>query len=696
AAVCYCVGITGVDPKQIDVLFARFVSKEREEPPDIDIDFEHERREEVIQYIYRTYGKSHAALTAEVVSFQARSALREVGKACGLPHQTVDLLAKATHRWTGFALDAEDLKKIGLDPKSTLLQHVFELTQELIGFPRHLAQHVGGFIISEQPLHTLVPVCNAAMENRYIIEWNKDDIEALGMFKIDILALGMLTCIRKALDLVNQHRRTNLELPLSFSEIPQEDCAVYDMLCAADTVGVFQVESRAQMSMLPRLKPRCFYDIVIEIAIVRPGPIQGKMVHPYLKRREGKERFDFPDERVASILGKTFGVPIFQEQAMRLAIILAEFTPGEAEALRRAMAAWKTQKSKIADFKKRIIKGMQKNGYSLAFAETCLKQIQGFSEYGFPESHAVSFALLVYVSAWIKRSYPAEFAAALLNSQPMGFYQPAQIVSDAKKHAVKILPISITKSSWDSRIEYTRRHESQLRLGMHLVKGLQETQVALIRKILDENPRIQTIQGLWQKGKKLQQATLIKLAHADAFSAWGYARRDASWEIQALPSKPQSFDHIWSDGQTSFSFMRHSKAETLWYDYEHTGLSLHGHPLELARSILTKHHVASTQEIRNQAQHALGKTCSLAGLVLFRQRPGTSKGVVFLTLEDEFGVANVVVMPPIFQRFQKVIIQASCIIVSGVIETNSAVLYMKAEDIQELPLSSFQIHSDEF
>ncbi|MEY4700785.1 MAG: hypothetical protein RL326_972, partial [Pseudomonadota bacterium] len=445
SVVCYCLGITSVDPTKIDLLFARFVSKERREPPDIDIDFEHERREEVIQYIYTKYGRHRAAIAAEVVTYQARSAVREIGKALGLSLEIVDKLAKSVHRWTGCAITAESLRELGVDPFDTTIQNVLILSNELVGFPRHLSQHVGGFIISNTPLSEIVPIINAGMESRTIIEWDKNDIEELGMLKIDILALGMLTCIRKALDLINQRRDNNLEL----HSIPSEDPAVYEMLSRSDSVGVFQVESRAQMSMLPRLKPRCFYDLVIEVAIVRPGPIQGNMVHPFLKRRNGYEKPYYPDARVERILGKTLGVPIFQEQAMRLAITLANFSPGEAEQLRRAMAAWKTHKGVIENFKEKIVKGMLANGYNAEFAETCLNQIKGFSEYGFPESHAASFALLVYASAWIKRHYPAEFACALLNSQPMGFYAPSQIVQDAQRHGVSVHTIDANKSSWD-------------------------------------------------------------------------------------------------------------------------------------------------------------------------------------------------------------------------------------------------------
>ncbi|MCB0337633.1 MAG: error-prone DNA polymerase, partial [Bdellovibrionales bacterium] len=437
---------------------------------DIDIDFEHERREEVIQYIYNKYGRDRAALTCEVVTYRHRSAIREVAKALGLPLHTTDQLAKAIHRWRKCSLSESDLKELGIDFNAKAIQNTLTLTNQLLGFPRHLSQHVGGFIISETPLSRIVPIRFASMENRSIIEWNKDDIEELGMLKIDVLALGMLTCIRKAITLINKRRIREQKNVIALYNIPHNDQGVYDMLCRSDSIGVFQVESRAQMSMLPRLRPRCFYDLVIEVAIVRPGPIQGNMVHPFLQRRQGKELPSYPDETVRAVLGKTLGVPIFQEQAMRLAIELADFTPGEAEKLRRAMAAWRTKETVVAEFEEKITKGMVAKGYSEDFARTCCSQLRGFSEYGFPESHAASFALLVYASAWIKFYYPAEFAAALLNSQPMGFYAPAQIIEDAKKHGVQVLPIDVHGSSWDCTLE-----GRSLRLGFRLIRGLRKS-----------------------------------------------------------------------------------------------------------------------------------------------------------------------------------------------------------------------------
>ncbi|MBN8548156.1 MAG: error-prone DNA polymerase [Deltaproteobacteria bacterium] len=683
SAVCYCLGITSVDPTRIDLLFARFVSKERQEPPDIDIDFEHERREEVIQYIYEKYGRDRAGLTCEVVSYRHRSAIRETAKALGLSLEIADKLAKCIHRWTGYGIPGEDLKEIGLDPQDPTILKAIELSNEVLGFPRHLSQHVGGFVISAQPLCETVPILNASMEDRTIIEWDKDDIEALGMLKIDILGLGMLTCVRKALALVNVRRSPDAQV--EFFSIPAEDKAVYEMICQADTIGVFQIESRAQMSMLPRLKPNCFYDLVIEVAIVRPGPIQGNMVHPYLKRRHGIEEPHYPDERVKSILGKTLGVPLFQEQAMRLAIVLAQFTPDEAEALRRAIGAWKRDKNKLATFHRKIIAGMTANGYSLEFAESCMSQIKGFSEYGFPESHAASFALIAYASAWLKLHYPAEFAAALINSQPMGFYQPSQLITDAKNHGVDVLPIDVNKSCWDCTME-----GGSLRLGMRLVRGLRESQVALITNAVKTYGSFSSIEKLWNMARsetdRLRKASLQALARADAFRSLGLSARDALWHIRALPPEPLPMDHLTlpflHQQQVQLPFM--SKQQVMFQDYEATGLSLRGHPIGFIRPHLEQRGVIPAQQLKIlQVPHPRSRI-SVAGIAIVRQRPGTAKGVVFITLEDETGISNLIIRPEVFEAHYKIIVSSACILAHGTLQRTGEVVYLSTERVESL------------
>jgi error-prone DNA polymerase len=674
SAVCFCLGITAVDPDRIDLLFARFVSKERNEPPDIDIDFEHERREEVIQYIYKKYGRERAALVCEVVTYRARSAIRETGKALGLSLETVDTLAKSLHRWTGCTLSEEDLKEKGLNASDPAIWNTLILCQMLQGFPRHLSQHVGGFIISEAPLCEIVPISNAAMENRTIIEWDKDDIEVLGMLKIDVLALGMLTCIRKALEIINTEFTSDKRLELY--NIPAEDPAVYDMICTSDTVGVFQIESRAQMSMLPRLRPRCFYDLVIEVAIVRPGPIHGDMVHPFLKRRRGLETVHYPDEEVKSILGKTLGVPIFQEQAMRLAVVLAGFSPGEAEHLRRAMGAWRKNTRLIEEFQDRIIRGMRKRGYTTQFAQSCVNQLKGFSEYGFPESHAASFAHLVYASCWIKRHYPAVFATALLNSQPMGFYAPAQIITDAKQHGVTIQPIDVNSSRWDCLLEDDNKNT--IRPGFRLVRGLKRTQANII-EMLQQEKRFATIQELWNSAERLslplQRSTLLRLARADAFSSMNLSRRKALWQMRGLPLQATPMDsQITQQRKTPAGIRPLSEQMNMFQDYETSGFSLRGHPVEIARAYLKHKGVSTAAELvrmKQQLSHKIGQGAfaSVAGLSVVRQRPGTAKGVVFITLEDETGMSNLIIRLAIFERYQKTILLSSSLLASGFLQT---------------------------
>ncbi len=684
--VCFCLGITAVDPEKIDLLFARFISKQRNEPPDIDIDFEHERREEVIQYIYQKYGRRRAALTAEVISYRHRSAVRDVGKALGLPLEVVDALAKSIHRWAECRMTDDDLREQGLDPADKTIRHTIELSSRLMGFPRHLSQHVGGFIISEHPLTELVPTLNAAMEDRTIIEWDKDDIEVLKMLKIDVLGLGMLTCIRKALEFVNARRSREGKETLELYKIPAEDPRVYDMVCAADTVGVFQIESRAQVSMLPRLKPRCFYDLVIEVALVRPGPIQGKMVHPYLRRRNGDETVNFPDEKVRRILGKTLGVPIFQEQAMRLAITLAGFSPDEAEQLRRTIAAWKRNNKSLEKLKERVMDGMLAHGYDVEFAETCLRQIQGFSEYGFPESHAASFALLVYASAWIKKYYPAEFAAALLNSQPMGFYAPSQIVTDARRHGVEVRPIDVNSSRWDCTVE-KHEHGFALRLGMRLVRGLGREQADCIADTVGLHGAFQSVEALWRTAKRLfpvlQLSSLQKLARADALRSFGLHRHAALWQVYALPEDPRPLE-VYLEAPGVRLPDAASPQISMFQDYRTTGLSLQAHPFSFLREKLNARGVRTAESLIAEGPEIRGKVVSAAGIAIFRQRPGTAKGVVFITLEDETGIVNIVVPPALFKAELKTILSSSCLLVRGAAQPLEKVMYIAARELTGL------------
>jgi error-prone DNA polymerase len=705
SAVCYCLGITAVDPSKISLLFARFVSKERNEPPDIDIDFEHERREEVIQYIYEKYGRHRAAIASEVVTYRYRSAVREVGKVLGLSLDLVDKLAKSIHGWTGFALSAEDLKEIGIkNIKDPTVLMTLKLAHELLGFPRHLSQHVGGFIISEKPLNRLVPILNASMPERTIIEWDKDDIEELGMLKIDILALGMLTCIRKALMLVNQTRERKQQELVQYHTIPREDPAVYDMICKADTIGVFQIESRAQMQMLPRLKPRCFYDLVIEVAIVRPGPIQGNMVHPFLKRRNGLEKAVYPDKEVEAILGKTLGVPIFQEQAMRLAIVLAGFSPGEAEQLRRAMASWKRNKDVIATFKTRIIKGMISKGYSAEFADSVMNQIKGFSEYGFPESHAASFANLVYASCWLKRHYPAEFAAALLNSQPMGFYAPAQIIADAKEHGVEVKRADLKHSDYNCGIEYERdednpaQEKGALRIGLRLIRGLGEVQVEALKAVAKSKAAWSSLASLWNQSKEslipIRRETLTRLARADALRSFSLGRRQALWEIKSLPKEQKALDGLFSQGNAQqVSLPGITKHEAMFKDYDSTGFSLRGHPIGFLRSALSKQDVQTAKAFKERNVKIGREQVKVAGLSIFRQRPGTAKGVLFISLEDETGISNLIVKPKVFEKYQRIILYSTALLAYGTLERSGDVVYIMARHIVSLDKEVMNVSS---
>jgi error-prone DNA polymerase len=694
SAVCYCLGITEVDPARFSLLFERFISRARREPPDIDIDFEHERREEVIQHLYTKYGRDRAALTAEVIAYRGRSAVRDVGKAMGLPLDCVDTIARHLGAWCE-APDEQRVREAGLNPEEPTIRQVIELSQELAGFPRHLSQHVGGFVITRTPLSELVPIENAAMEDRTVIEWDKDDIDAMGMLKIDVLGLGMLTCIRKAFDLVAEEppdaagvsRRRRCTIARVMSEFA-EDPEVYAMIQKADTVGVFQIESRAQMSMLPRLRPKTFYDLVIEVAIVRPGPIQGKMVHPYLRRRQGEEQVRFPSAEVEAVLGRTLGVPLFQEQAMQLAIVAAGFTPDEADGLRRAMAAWKRKGQRIHRYGEQLIEGMIRNGHQREFAERCFEQIKGFSEYGFPESHAASFAILVYVSAWLKRWHPAAFAAALINSQPMGFYAPAQIVRDLREHGVEVRGVDVARSAWDCAVEEGTCSESPLpalRLGLRLVKGLsREDGERIVAAVARHGPQ-SSVERLWS----LSGATvagLRRLAHADAFRSMGLDRQAALWRIRPLrdESMPlfERIEMVEEDGASRlppFSLQRH-----MLHDYASVGLSLEAHPMTFLRSAMERQGVIPAMELRCDTRSPQGRLVQVAGLVLVRQRPSTASGVVFITLEDETGVANLVIWPRVFERFRTVARLSSLLRVRGRVERQGETVHVKVEHVASL------------
>ncbi|MDD9992486.1 MAG: error-prone DNA polymerase, partial [Rhodospirillales bacterium] len=666
SAVCYCLGITAVDPAQIDLLFERFVSRERREPPDIDVDFEHERREEVIQYIYGRYGRARAGLAATVISYRGRSAARDVGKAMGLSEDTAAALAGAIRdmHWEGVA--ASRLREAGLDPADPLLRRTVALAGELIGFPRHLSQHVGGFVLTRGPLEEIVPIGNGAMKDRTFVEWDKDDLEALGLMKVDVLGLGMLTCIRKAFELLARHKG----LDLTLASVPQDDPAVYDMLCRADTVGVFQIESRAQMNMLPRLKPRRFYDLVIEVAIVRPGPIQGDMVHPYLRRRDGLEEVIYPapapehgpPDELRRVLEKTLGVPLFQEQAMRLAMEAARFTPDEADALRRAMATFR-RRGTLSQLKETMVGRMVARGYEPELAERCFRQIEGFGDYGFPESHAASFALLAYVSSWLKCHHPDAFACALLNAQPMGFYAPAQIVRDAREHGVEVRPVDVNASGWDNSLEDVaedagegRRAECcALRLGMRQVGSLRQEDA---ERIVDARhapyPDIATL----HRRAGISVSVIETLAGSDAFRSAGLDRRQALWRARALAKAPPLplFEAAAERGEgrePAVALPAMADGEQVVEDYRTLRLSLRAHPLSFLRERLAARGVLPAEALL-RAQD--GDRAATAGLVLVRQRPGSAKGVIFMTLEDETGTVNIVVWPNILEKYRPAVL----------------------------------------
>ncbi|SFW26935.1 error-prone DNA polymerase [Chitinophaga sancti] len=666
STICYCLGITAVNPTKFDLLFERFISSARNEPPDIDVDFEHERREEVIQYVYNKYGRNRAAIVATVTQQHFRGALRDVGKAMGLSVDTLQQLSKAISRHTE-TFDARLLVEQGLNPEDPNLKKVVELTNQMIGFPRQLGQHTGGFIITQDQLTDLCPILNARMEDRTNIEWNKDDIDALGFLKIDILALGMLTCIRKAFVLAREH----YDLHLTLANIPQDDPRVYEMISNADTIGVFQIESRAQQSMLPRLRPEKFYDLVIEVAIVRPGPIQGDMVHPYLRRRNGEEAVEYPSKELEDILGKTLGVPLFQEQAMKIAIVAAGFTPAEADMLRRSMATFKAQ-GQVTQFERKLIDGMVKKGYKQDFAQRVFRQLEGFGAYGFPESHAASFALLVYVSSWLKCFYPDVFASALLNSMPMGFYQPAQIVSDARKHGVEVRPVDINHSIWDNTLEEKSGAYCAMRLGFRQVTGLRADDIKQLLQHRAEG--FNSVNQLYDAGIKL--STLEKLANADAFRSIGLDRRKALWEVSALHDHPIALfagqpSETTFESQIELPLM--SMPEHVVQDYATTALSLKAHPVSFVREQLAALHISTTQDVNNAVN---GTPVKVAGLVLVRQRPGTASGVCFITIEDETGCSNLVVFQHVFTQFKSDIVQSKLLMVEGTLQREEQVVHV--------------------
>ncbi len=743
SAVCYCLGITEVDPARMSMLFERFISRERDEPPDIDVDFEHERREEVIQYIYRKYGRDRAALAATVITYRPKSAIRDVSKALGFSLGQADQLARNTAWWDKPEGFEERIRQQGFQLDNLKVRHLVHLVQQIVGFPRHLSQHVGGFVISETPLASLVPVENAAMANRTVIQWDKEDLETLGLLKVDCLALGMLTAIHRCLDLIKQRRGsgsrnlTPVLSPLSMADIPSEDPETYAMIQKADTIGVFQVESRAQMAMLPRLKPACFYDLVIEVAIVRPGPIQGNMVHPYLQRRRGIEQVEYPSEDLKTVLKRTLGVPIFQEQVMQIAMVAAGFSGSEADQLRRSMAAW-SRRGGMEHMHRRLVGGMLERGYSEDFAEQIFQQIRGFGEYGFPESHAASFALLVYISAWLKRHHPAAFTCALLNSQPMGFYQPAQLVQDAQRHGVKVLPADVRYSDWDCTLEklgpdlgknlgpdtFFARNGTEylfakkknvsgpkffprsgpnfsLRLGLRQIKGMRQ---ASARRIADARAQapFRDVQELANRAR-LDRHDLAVLAEAAALRGLAGHRHRARWETAAVEkpvddllattcgsgvsrdfSTPEKNSRLTPlpqsrpNNKESISIRPPSQEDNTRADYVSTGLTLGPHPVSLLRAILRRRRAITARELHQKPHGARVRAC---GLITMRQRPMTASGTLFLTLEDETGCVNTVIWPHLFEKQRAEILGASLLAVDGVLETDGDVHHLIAQRV---------------
>ncbi|MGB3389318.1 MAG: error-prone DNA polymerase [Pseudaminobacter sp.] len=685
SAVCYVLGVTSIDPDRNDLLFERFVSEERREPPDIDVDFEHERREIVMQWVYETYGRDHAALCSTVIRYRSKGALRDVGKALGLTEDLIKMLSGQVWGWSKEGIEAKHAEAINLNLGDRRLRLALDLARQLIGTPRHLSQHPGGFVLTNDRLDGLVPIAPAAMVDRQVIEWDKDDIDVLKFMKVDCLALGMLACMKRAFDLMAEHKGIEHDL----ASIPAEDPKTYAMIRKADTLGTFQIESRAQMSMLPRIRPRTFYDLVIEVAIVRPGPIQGDMVHPYLRRREGKEDIVYPKPELEKVLGKTLGVPLFQEQAMRVAIECAGFTPGEADKLRRAMATFK-HTGGVSAFREKLVGGMVRNGYEREFAEKTFSQLEGFGSYGFPESHAASFALIAYVSSWIKCHHPDVFCAALLNAQPMGFYAPAQIVRDAIAHGVEVRPVCVNASRWDCTLEPTGNEDRlAVRLGMRMVRGLANADAATIIAARADRP-FASVDDLWRRAG-VPSASLVELSDADAFQpALGLARREALWAIRALRDEPlplfaaaaeREATAVAEIDEPAVPLRPMTAGGQVVEDYGHLGLTLRDHPVSFLRQDLTRRRIVSCAEAMAARD---GKWLEAAGLVLVRQMPGSAKGVMFITIEDETGIANLVIWPHVFERQRRVVLGSSMLGVKGKIQREGEVVHLVARHLSDL------------
>lgn len=685
SVICYCLGVTSVNPESQDLLVERFISAERAEPPDIDIDFEHERREEVIQYIYKKYGRDRAGIAATVISFRTKLALRTVGRALGLSMDTITHISRTLHWWSKERYSAEVLRDAGIDPDSKLVRLTVQLANELVGFPRHISQHVGGFVITNGPLADLVPIENARMDKRTVVQWDKDDLEELGLLKVDVLALGMLTCIRKCFELVEKHYGRKYEL----ATVPQDDIATYKMIQAADTIGVFQIESRAQMSMLPRLKPENLYDLVVEVAIVRPGPIQGNMVHPYLQRRKDKSKIKYESPQLEKVLSKTLGVPLFQEQAMRISMVCAGFSAGEADGLRRAMATFK-RTGTIGQYRDKLIGGMLANGYSREFAENIFSQLKGFADYGFPESHAASFAILAYVSSWLKCHYPAAFAAGILNAQPMGFYSSSRLVIDAQEHGVEVRPIDVNYSHWDHILEpYAGRHGQALRLGFRQIKGFREEDAKQIAKL--RGARYDSIRDLWRR-TQLPVAALERLARADAFGSFGLDRRSALWTIKGLDDGALPlFDYVVTqprgsnappaaldDREEDANLPRLTTGENVLQDFRSNSLSLRPHALALLRPKLNHLGLVTAKDLQTLP---VNRRVRIGGLVQVRQRPGTASGVIFATLQDETGDSNIIIWPRVFDAYRREVLGGRMMVVEGRLQREDTVAHVVAERI---------------
>ncbi|GGE20093.1 error-prone DNA polymerase 2 [Aureimonas endophytica] len=694
SAVCFVLGVTSIDPDRNDLLFERFVSEERREPPDIDVDFEHERREEVIQWVYETYGRTKAALCSTVIRYRAKGALRDVGKALGLPEDLTKTLSSQVWGWSE-DIDEKHARSVNLNMEDRRLRLALELASQLVGAPRHLSQHPGGFVLTRDRLDELVPIEPAAMVDRQVIEWDKDDIDALKFMKVDVLALGMLSAMRRGFDLLREHKGIDLDL----ATIPAEDPRTYAMIRRADTLGTFQIESRAQMAMLPRMKPRTFYDLVIEVAIVRPGPIQGDMVHPYLRRREGREEVAFPKPELERVLGKTLGVPLFQEQAMRVAIECAGFTPGEADQLRRAMATFKFTGG-VSHFRDKLVEGMVANGYEREFAERTFRQLEGFGSYGFPESHAASFALIAYASSWLKCWHPDVFCAALLNAQPMGFYAPAQIVRDAQEHGVEVRPVCINASRWDCTLEPQASEACSdgddggdgrfaVRLGLRMVRGLGNAEAARLVAAREETP-FASVDDLWRRAR-ISPAALVDLAEADAFRPGiGLSRRDALWAIKPLRDEPLPLFAAAADREARTVAEQAEPVVTLRAmpeggevveDYGHVGLTLRQHPVSFLRAeLVQRRHITCDEAMASRDK----RWVEVAGIVLVRQRPGSAKGVMFITIEDETGVANLVVWTKVFEANRRTVLGAGMMGVKGRIQREGEVVHLIAHALTDL------------